>query len=91
MLLGLCGRLAATALIHPLAWELPYATGTTLKRKNFFKKIKKILTHAARWMNLEGLLHGAISESEKAYVWFHLYLVSGVAKCTETGSRMVLY
>ena len=27
-------RLAATTRIQPLAWELPYATGVTLKRKN---------------------------------------------------------
>ena len=26
-------RLAAAALIHPLAWELPYATGAALKEK----------------------------------------------------------
>ena len=33
MLLWLWCRPAATALIRPLAWGLPYATGTTLKRK----------------------------------------------------------
>ena len=33
MLLWLCHRLAAIALIWPLAWELPYATGLALKRK----------------------------------------------------------
>ena len=27
-------RSAAVALIQPLAWELPYATGEALKRKN---------------------------------------------------------
>ena len=26
-------RLAAAALIQPLAWELPYATSTALKKK----------------------------------------------------------
>ena len=30
--LWLWQRLAATALIGPLAWELPYAIGTALKR-----------------------------------------------------------
>ena len=30
-LLWLWGRLAAVALIGPLAWELPYATGAALK------------------------------------------------------------
>ena len=33
MLLWLWYRLAAAALIHPLAWELPYAAGVTLKTK----------------------------------------------------------
>ena len=33
-LLWLWGRLAAAALIQPLAWELQYATGATLKRQN---------------------------------------------------------
>ena len=33
-LLWLWCRLAAVALIQPLAWELPYAMGTALKRKN---------------------------------------------------------
>jgi len=35
-------RLAATALIRPLAWELPYAVGRALKRK---KKIILCLIH----------------------------------------------
>ena len=32
VLLWLWHRLAAVALIQPLAWELPYATGVTLKK-----------------------------------------------------------
>ena len=32
-LLWLCSRLAAVALIQPLAWELPYATGVALKKQ----------------------------------------------------------
>ena len=32
-LLWLWYRLAAAALIRPLAWELPYATGVALKKK----------------------------------------------------------
>ena len=36
-LLWLCSRLAAVALIQPLAWELPYAAGVALKKQ----KIKK--------------------------------------------------
>ena len=53
MLLWLWCRLAAVALIGPLAWELPYAAGVALKKKkaqkNFLmqkkkKKKKKILS-----------------------------------------------
>ena len=34
VLLWLWCRLAAVAPIQPLAWELPYATGVAIKRKN---------------------------------------------------------
>ena len=37
-LLWLWHRLAAAALIQPLAWELPYATGVALKRKKEKKR-----------------------------------------------------
>ena len=37
-LLWLWCRPAATALIQPLAWELPYATGTALKKTKGKKK-----------------------------------------------------
>ena len=40
-LLGLWHRLAATALIRPLAWEPPYATGLALKSPKKRKKEKK--------------------------------------------------
>ena len=33
-LLWLWYRLAVVALIHPLAWEIPYAVGEGLKKKN---------------------------------------------------------
>ena len=39
---GGCGvRLAAAALIPPLAWELPYAASVTLKRKKEKRNKKK--------------------------------------------------
>ena len=41
MLLWLWCKPAAVALIRPLAWELPYAMGTALKRKEKKKKKKK--------------------------------------------------
>ena len=40
-LLWLRQRLAAVAPIHPLAWELPYATGAALEKKKKRKKEKK--------------------------------------------------
>ena len=51
-LLWLWRRSAATAPIQPLAWELPYAMGTALKRqKKFKKKFKKlcIFVWVAEW------------------------------------------
>ena len=41
VLLWLWCRLAATALIGPLVWEPPYATGVALKEKKRQKKKKK--------------------------------------------------
>ena len=41
MLLWLWGRPAAAALIGPLAWEPPYATGVALKWKKKKKRMKK--------------------------------------------------
>ena len=38
-LLWLCCRLAAVALIRPLAWEPPYATGAALEKAKRQKKI----------------------------------------------------
>ena len=40
-LLWLWRKLAAVALIQPLAWELPYATGVALKKKNNKERDKK--------------------------------------------------
>ena len=40
-LLWLQCRLAAVALIHPLAWGTPYAPGVALKSKKKFKNLKK--------------------------------------------------
>ena len=41
MLLWLWHRVAATALIRPLAWELPYAAGATVEKTKRPKKKKK--------------------------------------------------
>ena len=45
MLLWLWGRLEVAALIHPLAWELPYALGAALKSKK-----KKKVPIVAQWL-----------------------------------------
>ena len=42
VLLWLWYRSAATAPIGPLAWELPYATGAALKKKQKQKNPKKL-------------------------------------------------
>ena len=41
MLLWLWHRLAATALIQPLAWELPYAVGAALEKTKKKEKEKE--------------------------------------------------
>ena len=41
VLLWLWYRPAAAALIQPLVWELPYATGAALKRQREKKKKRK--------------------------------------------------
>ena len=45
-LLWLWHRLAAAAVIHPLAWELPYAAGAALKKKKRKKEKRKNLAVA---------------------------------------------
>ena len=42
---------AATAVIQLLAWELPYATGAALKRK---EKKKKKLENQSKWISKGG-------------------------------------
>ena len=41
MLLRLWGRPVVAALIQPLAWELPYAAGAALKKKERENKTKQ--------------------------------------------------
>ena len=43
-LLWLWRRMVATAPIRPLAWELPYALGATLKRQKRKKKNQELLS-----------------------------------------------
>ena len=50
MLLWLWCRLAAVALIRPLAWEPPYAVGTALKSKQTNKHTKKHIELATQWL-----------------------------------------
>ena len=46
----LWSRLAASAPTQPLAWELPYATGVVIKRKNKKDCILLIFEHLASYM-----------------------------------------
>ena len=50
-LLWLWYRLAAGALIPPLAWKLPYAAGTALKKKKIGSVAGINLTLASRHSN----------------------------------------
>ena len=59
MLLWLWRRLAAAALIGPLAWELPYAMGAALKRlKKKKKQQKKPLVFNEVGLNCSGAKPG---------------------------------
>ena len=48
-LLWLWYRLAATALIQTLAWQLPRATGAALKRQRTGKKKKSLQMHIVKY------------------------------------------
>ena len=52
-------------------------------------KMKKILTYATIWMNLEDIM---LSDSHKKTntVWFHLYEVLRIVKTQDTKSRMLV-
>ena len=77
VLLWLWRRLAATALIRPLAWEPPYATGAAQKKKKKKKgevhictvkyciaitKIK-IVPFAETWMPLKIIILSEVSQT----------------------------
>ena len=51
-------RMAAAALIQPLAWELPYAASEALKRKKEEENLKKgshwIMSLGREWRSLTG-------------------------------------
>ena len=58
MWLWLRYKLAAVALIQPLAWEPPYATGSVLKSKKKKKKIQ--VKDFLLWHNRIGNVSGAL-------------------------------
>ena len=62
-------RLAATALIRPLAWESPYSAGVALgKDKKKCGKTRKISTNylsKKKWVHLPELFHVFLSEFYK--------------------------
>ena len=54
-------------------------------------KRKEILTHAATWMNLEGIMLSETNRSQKANtLLFHSYEMSRVVKFIETERKMVV-
>ena len=57
VLLWLWCRLAATALIRPLAWELPYAVGGAQEMAKRQKKGRNILHNHQSARTLTELLH----------------------------------
>ena len=58
-LLWLWCRLAATAPVGPLAWELPYAMGSALKKKKTKNKKNQAHKFVSRsWMNAYLALEG---------------------------------
>ena len=80
VLLWLWCRLAATALIRPLAWEPPYATEEALEKEKKQKKkcgmgyaiefplaVKrnKALKHAITWINIENIVLSEKSHQKK--------------------------
>ena len=62
-------RLAAAALIQPLAWELPYATDAALKRKKkFFNFIEALLIY-----NI--VLSSSAQQSDSViYIYIYIYI-----------------
>ena len=68
-------RLAATALIRPLAWEPPYAAGAAQEMAKRQKKKKKPVS--ATWMELETLILSEVSQKEKDK-YHMILLISGI-------------
>ena len=53
MLLWLWCRLAAIALIQPLAWELPHVEGVALKRQKKKKMVLENIPHLGNYVHGE--------------------------------------
>ena len=81
-LLWLWCRLEATALIQPLAWEPPYATGTALKSqkpKAKKKKKKKIQLYKVNTFSRSGVQHRAHTQ-QYCFVYLNICEESGYVK-----------
>ena len=64
-------RLATTALIQPLAWELPYAAGAALKgpkRKKERKKKEMIRKQSAKTMQTDDKLELQLSPGRTGFL-----------------------
>ena len=68
--------LAATAPIRPLAWEIPYAAGTALKKKKERKKERKKTHIHKKRLNTVKLLEEdtgrTLKEGAAISFWIHL-------------------
>ena len=67
-MLRLWRRLAAVALIRPLAWEPPYATGAVLKRPKKKKKAEESDYEKSKAGNNTGVNTGNAKEEMKSKV-----------------------
>ena len=96
MLLWLWYRLAAAALIRPLAWELSYATGVVLKSQKK-QKITRILEHIKRRCSNgtdKRWAQNILFKPENSSVPGHFYWNSkhcSFHHCGYTALRMLIY
>ena len=71
MQLGSGGRPAATALIRPLAWEPPYATGVALKKKHTHTHTHT-KTPSRKWK--DNPKNGEEINTCKSYIWLWAFI-----------------
>ena len=88
VLLWLWCRLAAAALIQPIAWEPPYATSAALKKKKkgyththeYDSAIKKneIMPFAQTWVDLEIIIISEVRQRKTNTACYHSHVESKI-------------